>query len=189
MVFSRGHRAWEICPAPNSRARWPMGRGREIYPAAMEKPGSAGPGRYPPADCRKPRSPGPAAPGRSRPPPAPASRRWRRFSRARARLAVSLQVGSSAGMNWKWAVTSPPQTMPMSRSGAWYRGNSRMQERRWASSCWLSWMLRPSTAPPPMVPTRRPSAPTSICAPAFRGALPRSAMRVTSTVSRCFSTS
>ena len=94
-----------------------------------------------------------------------------------------------AGMNWKWAVTSPPQTMPISCSGAWCRGNSRMQERRWSSSSRHSWMLRPSTAPPPMVPTRRPSAPTSICAPAFRGALPRSAISVTSTVSRRFSTS
>ena len=160
-----------------------------MYPAAMEKPGvrrawAISSGRLPAATVSLSSSAGAEPSSASTSHPAVCC-----SSRARARLAVSFHRGSSAGMNWKWAVTSPPQTMPISRSGAWCRGNSRMQERRWSSSFRHSWMLRPSTAPPPMVPTRRPSAPTSICAPAFRGALPRSAISVTSTVSRRFSTS
>ena len=99
MVVSRGHRAWEICPAPNSRARWPMGRGREIYPAAMEKPGvrrawAVSSGRLPETTLSRSSSAGAEPSSASTSQPAV----WR-FSRARARLAVSLHRGSSAGIN------------------------------------------------------------------------------------------
>ena len=93
-------------------------------------------------------------------------------------------------MNWKWAVTSPPHTMPISPpEAAVCSRKSWTAERFSLSRAMAISSLRRSTAPPPMVPVSRPLAPTSIWEPLFRGALPAVSISVTSTVSRCFSIS
>lgn len=99
MVVSRGHRAWEICPAPNSRARWPMGRGREMYPAAMEKPGvrrawAVSSGRLPETTLSRSSSAGAEPSSASTSQPAVPA-----VQQGQGRLAVSLHRGSSAGIN------------------------------------------------------------------------------------------
>lgn len=87
-------------------------------------------------------------------------------------------------MNWKCAVTSPPQIIPMSPRSPGWSGKRRTSLRRSTRRRAASSRLCPSTAPPPIVPARSPAPPASICEPALRGALPLEEMSVTSTQSR-----
>ena len=120
--------------------------------------------------------------------PSPArSLRSQKLSPSSKRRAASSQSAmvpaSPPGMNWKQTSTAPPQIMPRFSTSSRVRAKSWRCEARSARHFAAICSLRYSTAPPPMVPYTRPSAPTSIRAPAPRGVAPDEATTLTRTMS------
>ena len=178
MVFSSGTSDRAMCPAPKISARSPSGRGSSTC-------FSSGAGAAPANSC-------PSAPiSAARPPFSPRLRSAGVISAKHCMVfcARLFQRASMPGMRVNSTVTSPPHTMPISSILFFCRWNSCSPLCFFSSSSMAICSLRSSTVPPPMVPTKRPCAPTSIWLPLPRGADPSSATMVAIMVSWPFSIS